>query len=92
MPTILCRVVWAPTYAKRNEEIFAATMTKPEKHGYANERLNFANEKGFAYGFVEGKGDRINLQNLGAKAGSDSIDGVTVIWFAAAPQTRRPTV
>lgn len=92
MPTILCRVVWAPTYANRNESIFAATMTKPEKHSYANERLNFANERGFSYGFVEGKGDRINLQKLGAARGADKLGGVTVIWFAAAPQTHRPTV
>jgi hypothetical protein len=83
MPFILCRVVWAETYRDRTEEIYAAKMSNPDMHGAANERLNFANEGGYVYGFVERNGSRIALEKLGAARNASEIDGITVIWFAA---------
>lgn len=92
MPFILCRVVWAKSYRDRDEEIYAAKMSNPHLHSYANERLNFANEDGFAYGFVERNGSQIAIENLGASKKSSEIDGVTVIWFAVPREDSRPRV
>jgi hypothetical protein len=86
MPFILCRVVWAETYSDRNEKIYAAKMSNPDLHSAAHERLNFANEGGYVYGFVERNGSRIALEKLGASKDASEINGVTVIWFAA-PKT-----
>jgi 5-methylcytosine-specific restriction protein A len=60
-------------------------MTHPERHLEANERLNFANENGYAYGFVERRRSRISLEKLGASQGDAEVGGITVIWFAASP-------
>lgn len=92
MPIILCRVVWAETYSDRNEEIYAAKMTNPHLHSYANERLNFANEDGHVYGFVERNESKIALEKLGASKNASEIDGVTVIWFASPRGDNRPRI
>jgi 5-methylcytosine-specific restriction protein A len=92
MPVILCRVVWADTYQRRDEEIYAAKMSNPDLHGSANERLNFANEGGYVYGFVERNGGRIALEKLGASKSDPEIDGVTVIWFAVPREDNRPRI
>ncbi|MGT2436874.1 HNH endonuclease [Bradyrhizobium betae] len=92
MPFILCRVVWAKTYRNRDEDIYAAKMSNPRLHSYANERLNFANEDGFVYGFVERNDSQIVLEKLGASKKEESLDGVTVIWFAVPPDDSRPRV
>src|ERR1700726_834705 len=64
-------------------------MSYPAKHNVALERLNFLTESQFVYGFVENKGDRINIDNLGASSHTDQIDGVTVIWCALDKYTGR---
>jgi 5-methylcytosine-specific restriction protein A len=92
MPFILCRVVWAETYRNRDEEIYAAKMSNPHLHSYANERLNFANEGGYVYGFVERNDSRIALEKLGASKNDSEINGVTVIWFAVPREDNRPRV
>jgi 5-methylcytosine-specific restriction enzyme A len=92
MSFILCRVVWAETYNNRNETIYAAKMSNPRLHSYANERLNFANEDGHAYGFVERNESRIALEKLGASKNDSQIEGVTVIWFASPPVDNRPRI
>lgn len=89
MKHILCRVVWADNYKSQTEQFFAGNMKYPAKHGTAHELLNFADEKGLAFGFVENKGDRINLKNLGGHTQSFELKGVTVIWCALDPATRR---
>lgn len=92
MPVILCRVVWADTYQDRNEKIYAAKMSNPHLHSSANERLNFANEGGYVYGFVERNGSRIALEQLGAAKNDSEINGVTVIWFAVPREDNRPRI
>lgn len=79
---ILCRLVWAERYDSKSEEIFAGNMRHPATHGFAHEQLNFAGENGSVYGYVENRGHNIDIQKLGADAGSEFVDGVTVIFCA----------
>ncbi len=92
MSVVLCRVVWADTYRDRKEEIYAAKMSNSHLHSFANERLNFANEGGYVYGFVERNDSRIALEKLGGSKNDPEIDGVTVIWFAVPREDNRPRI
>jgi 5-methylcytosine-specific restriction protein A len=67
-------------------------MSNPDLHSAAHERLNFANEGGYVYGFVERNGSRIALEKLGASKDASEINGVTVIWFAAPKTDNRPRI
>jgi 5-methylcytosine-specific restriction protein A len=87
--TILCRIVWADEYKSKNEHFFAGNMSYPAKHKIAHELLNFSKEKGFLYGFVENKGDSINLSKLGASKGAEVVENITVVWCALDELTRR---
>jgi hypothetical protein len=50
----------------------------------AGETLNFKAYKGRCYGYAAA-GNSINIGKLGAKPGSDSVDGILVIWTATEP-------
>lgn len=89
MANILCRVVWADEYRSSKEKFFAGNMKYPAKHKTAVETLNFFNDGGYLYGFVEHNQSRININVLGAGEKDDYIDGVTVIWCALDEVTRR---
>jgi hypothetical protein len=89
MPFILCRVVWANTYRSKKESFFAGNMKYPMNHGVAHELLNFANEAGLSYGYVESKGDSIRLSNFGIATNAETIDGITIIWCALDEGTRK---
>jgi hypothetical protein len=82
MMHILCRVVWADEYKSKKEDFFAGNMKYPTERKDAHELLNFADEDGYAYGYVANNDSRINLKNFGAPADAEEIDGVTVIWCA----------
>jgi 5-methylcytosine-specific restriction protein A len=79
---MLCRVVWAEKYNSKKEKIFAANMRYPAAHGFAHEQLNFAVEDGATYGYVENRGQKIDIQKLGADADAEAVDGVIVIFCA----------
>lgn len=89
MGIILCRIVWADEYKSKKEHFFAGNMSYPAEYKIAHELLNFSNEKGFVYGYVENKGDRIGVAKLGASTEASRVDGTTVIWCALDRTTRR---
>jgi 5-methylcytosine-specific restriction protein A len=64
-------------------------MKYPAKHNIAHELLNFADERGFSYGFVQHADSWINLEKLGASVGVYELDDVTVIWCALDQTTRQ---
>jgi len=53
-----------------------------------HEAWNFTPWRGRVYGHIPGDG-RIRIKNLGATADQDRVDGVTVVWMARHPQTRK---
>ncbi|GLR89783.1 hypothetical protein GCM10007857_64970 [Bradyrhizobium iriomotense] len=79
---MLCRLVRAEEYKSKKEEIFAGNMSYPATHKLAVEQLNFADEKGSVYGFVENRSQNVKLENLGASPADDSIDGVMIVFCA----------
>jgi 5-methylcytosine-specific restriction protein A len=89
MMFVLCRVVWASNYQSEKEEFFPGNMKYPRKHKTAHEILNFADDNGYVYGFVEHNGDNINLRNLGAGRDASESKGATVIWCGLDPNERR---
>lgn len=89
MPIVLCRVVWAETYSKKNEDFYAGNMSYPAKKKIAHELCNFLDEGGEAYGFVQNNQNWINLTKLGAPVNATQCDGVTVVWCALDPIKRR---
>ena len=89
MAHILCRLVWADSYRSKSETFYAGNMKYPAKNKVAHEMLNFANEGGHAYGYVDNNESWINLDNLGAPTGVKEMDNVTVIWCALDATTRQ---
>jgi hypothetical protein len=91
MTNLLCRIVWSTEYKSlvEQETFFPGNMKYPRRHKTAHELLNFANEKGYVYGFVEDNKSQIKLENLGAPADSEALAGITVIWCALDKPTRR---
>jgi 5-methylcytosine-specific restriction enzyme A len=87
--TILCRIVWADEYKSKKEPFFAGNMSYPAENKIAIELLNFYREVGFVYGYVENKGDSINLRKLGARKGAEVIENATIIWCALDEVARR---
>ncbi|MCP3381222.1 hypothetical protein NLM31_12815 [Bradyrhizobium sp. CCGUVB4N] len=86
---MLCRLVWAEEYRSKDEPIYAGNMRYPAAHDLALERLNFADENGSVYGFVENRGQNFDLRKLGAEAADQSVDGVTVIFCAVDEQSNK---
>lgn len=89
---MLCRLVWAERYDSKDEKIFAGNMRYPAANGMAHEQLNFAVEDGAVYGYVENRGQNVSIRKLGAAADAESIDGVTVIFFALDEPSMKPRV
>jgi hypothetical protein len=81
--------VWADKYNRKNEKFFPGNMKYPAKHKEAHELLNFVDEHGAVYGYVDNNGDWINLRKLGAASNAKEVDGVTVIWCGLDEATRR---
>lgn len=89
MAHVLCRVVWADEYKSKKEAFFPGNMKYPATRKIAHELLNFANEGGWAYGYVDHNNSWMNLEKLGAPADADELDDVTVIWCALDKITRQ---
>ncbi len=86
---MLCRLVWAEEYKSKDEPIYAGNMRYPAAHDLALERLNFADENGEVRGFVENRGQKLDLRKLGAKASDDAISEVTIIFCAVDERSRK---
>ncbi|MGY8666170.1 hypothetical protein Q3C01_27995 [Bradyrhizobium sp. UFLA05-109] len=79
---MLCRLVWADEYKSKKEKMFPGNMKYPATHGFALEQLNFADENGTTFGFVENRGQNFNLSKLGARKSDVSAPGVTIVFCA----------
>lgn len=86
---LLCRLIWAEKYEAKDEQIFAGNMRYPAELGYGGELLNFANEEGSVYGYVENRSQKLDLRRLGSRPGADFVDGVTIIFCAVDEATMR---
>lgn len=91
---LICRVSWMKTYRKLNEKGISGHRYVQE--GYApHESLNFKPYKKRYYGYVpcggdqEGNHGKLNINRLGAKSSDEKISGITVVFCATHPDTRK---
>ncbi|MGH8092356.1 MAG: protein NO VEIN domain-containing protein [Chthoniobacterales bacterium] len=91
MPTLLCHIVWMPSYAGEND-VHAGGFDYVREEGYGHELFNFMPFDGFCYGYVEAHGGTVNIDRLGADEDDTFFDNVTVIWTAAPPGGERVIV
>lgn len=91
---LICRVSWMRTYRKLNEKGISGHRYVQE--GYApHESLNFKPYKNLYYGYVpcggdqEGNHGRLNINRLGASPSDKKISGITVVFCATHPDTRK---
>lgn len=80
---VFCNTSWMRKYQGNPEE------DRPrrggawvEDNGWDHAMLNFLPERGYCYGFVQTKGDRLNLKRIAPGAEGDRLDGVLVVWVA----------
>jgi hypothetical protein len=55
------------------------------KNGMGHEVCNFVPSGQTLFGFVQSKGEGMNIARLGADKSTDQIDGITVVWTAKRP-------
>lgn len=91
---LICRVSWMKTYRKINEK--GVSGHRYVQEGYApHESLNFKPYKELYYGYVpcggdqEGNHGKLNINRLGAKSSNQQISGITVVFCATHPDTRK---
>ena len=92
MAILVCRVAWMLGYESDKEE--AEGGGRHGKGGWnrdnvPHESLNFLPIDDTYYGFVQNRDHNININKLGAQNGDESISGVSVVFCAENPESRR---
>ena len=91
-PILYANIGWMIDYGgalPKDRTIGAFGWLKDHDHGA--EAFNFAPSRGDVFGYISGfKG--VDINNLGAPSNAESISGVTVIWMATAPNTKRKLI
>ena len=85
MAILVCRVAWMPAYqsdAESPEGKYAASI----RGGVPHESLNFLPVGDTYYGFVQNRGQQIDINKLGAENEDDAIPGVSVVFCAEDPK------
>ena len=88
MATLLCHIVWMPSYAGE-ADVYAGGHDYVREEGYGHELFNFMPFDGFCYGNVQSRSRTVNIGRLGADADDTFVDDVTVIWTATSPEGAR---
>jgi hypothetical protein len=91
MPTLLCHIVWMPSYAGESE-VYAGGHDYVREEGYGHELFNFTPLDGFCYGYVQSRSGTVDIRRLGADHAETFVDDVTVIWTATSPEGARVIV
>ena len=91
MPTLLCHIVWMPSYAGE-VDVYAGGHDYVRDEGYGHELFNFMPFDGIYYGYVQSRSGTIDVGRLGADKDDTFVDDVTVIWTATPPQGKRVIV
>ena len=84
MAILVCRVAWMPRY-RSDEEKAVGGGSYVDKGNVPHESLNFLPVGDTYYGFVENRGERIDLTNLGGEADDEDVDDVLVVFSAVDP-------
>ena len=83
---VVFNIAWMERYRGEPNDIPVNGGSYPKETRKAGERENFKPDNGAYYGYVRiPKGGRMTLERLGAEAGADYVDDVTVV-FTATPE------
>ncbi len=87
-PIVFFRTGWMKHYEGLDGDPIKGGGAYVDKHGTGFEVFNFRPYRGKNYGFVKasGKNELIDVSRIGAVAGADFVEGVTVVWTARHPQ------
>ena len=83
-PVLVCRVAWMQFYRGANGDPAKGGGRYVSLHRFGHEALNFHDNGGAFYGFVEPMGRGENLGRFGAPR-AESLSGVLVVWVAKHP-------
>jgi hypothetical protein len=86
MPSLLCHIVWMPSYAGERE-VYAGGFDYVREEGLGGELFDFKPLESFCYGYVQTRWGTINLDRLEAEDDDTFVDDVTVIRTATSPQS-----
>lgn len=91
MPTLICHIVWMPSYTGE-ATVHAAGHDNVREEGYGGELFNFKPFADFCYGYVQSRSGTVNIDRLGADDDDTFLDDVTIIWTATPPRGERVIV
>lgn len=88
---IVCNVTWMEKYqgiepAAKSEWKFV------KEEGYGFELLNFFDDHGLYYGFMEMNGKNLSLNRIDPSCNDNQIDDVLVVWTSRSPQGKKTIV
>lgn len=86
MTLLFCNVGWMEHYqglGSGDEISGGGAYVKKQARG--DEVCNFSEVDGTLYGFVQPRGQQIDIDRIGAAPEDESVSGVTVVWTATRP-------
>ena len=85
-PMLFCGIGWMKAYKGLRDDEIKNGGAYVKKTGLGHECYNFLKSDGKRYyGYVEHNRAEIHIERLGADKKAESIEGVTVVWFARSP-------
>ena len=87
MTILVCRVAWMPNYRSDDENAVGGGSFVDGEH-VPHESLNFLPIAEVYYGFVENRGQRLELTNLKEGAAGETVAGVSVVFCAEDPTSK----
>ena len=86
MAVLVCRVAWMPSY-RLDDESAKGGGSYIDEGNVPHEGLNFLLVGDVYYGFVEHRGHRLSLKELGGQTADETISGVSVVYCAEEPES-----
>jgi len=86
MALLFCNVGWMERYQGLHAgDKIVGGGAYVRKEGRGLEVCNFSADGNTLYGYVQPRGQKIDIDRIGATSTDDSISGVTVVWTATRP-------
>lgn len=86
-PIIFMHIAWAKYYEGMDDDAPIGAH-RYLKNGEGHERQNFKPTKGRYVGYAPVMSKSVRIEKLGAEVSDETVNGVTVVWTATAPNNR----
>lgn len=88
---LVCNVTWMEKY-QGVEPTFSTNWKFVQEEGFGYELLNFFDDGGFYYGFMEMNGKNLALNRIDSSCEDSYIDNVLVVWTSRSPEGKKTIV